>query len=212
MTTFSGVVYLVPFFTVRTDRLKLYHFTNFWSLKNAGPDAILEAGLKAHDPNEDYPMFGGKLRPCVWLTSQTELPVKMQKAAAQEVRITVELSSASKRLISWPRLLRRLRIFNEAGGAASERLPLTSSGFRPNGLFHRALQEWRAGCCEERARIRNPWQAQIRGDSHPVLSGAQSLDSAYEVAAARKVAGHWAYPALGATSSDGSSRGRRGQG
>lgn len=90
----------------------LYHFTDFWSLENAGPDAILKAGLKACDPNKDYPMFGGKLRPCVWFTSQPEFALKRKH---QEVRITVELSRASKRLISWPMLLRRLRSFNEAG-------------------------------------------------------------------------------------------------
>jgi uncharacterized membrane protein YccC len=38
----------------------------------------------------------------------------MQKAA-QEVRIRLELWPASKRLVSWPTLLRKLRIFNEAG-------------------------------------------------------------------------------------------------
>lgn len=91
----------------------LYHFTDLYSLKNAGPDAILAAGLKAHDPNDDYPMFAGKLRPCVWLTSEPELSRFFQRAGAQDVRITVELSAISKRLVSWPKLLQRTKIFEQ---------------------------------------------------------------------------------------------------
>lgn len=91
----------------------LYHFTDFYSLRNAGADAILSYGLKAQDPNGDYPMFAGKLRPCVWFTSQPELPPEFYNAGGKEARITVELSTASKRLVSWPKLLQKLKIFNE---------------------------------------------------------------------------------------------------
>ena len=91
----------------------LYHFTDLWSLHNAGPDAILAAGLKAHDHNGDYPMFAGRLRPCVWFTSEPELSPKFQKAGTQEVRIAVEIPAATKRLVSWPKLLQRTIIYNE---------------------------------------------------------------------------------------------------
>lgn len=95
----------------------LYHFTDFYALENAGPEAILKAGIKAHDPNGDYPMFSGKLRPCVWLTSAPELPEMFYSAGGKECRIAVELSTVSKRLVSWPKLLRKTMIFNETATA-----------------------------------------------------------------------------------------------
>jgi hypothetical protein len=78
----------------------LYHFTNLSSL-----ESILLGGLHAADPNGGFPMFGGSLRPCVWLTSLPE-PENLVNLKPQEVRITVELRSKHKRLISFPELLR----------------------------------------------------------------------------------------------------------
>jgi hypothetical protein len=49
----------------------LYHFTSFYALQNAGPDAILAAGLKPpliprEDANEVQPSG------CVWFTTEAD--------------------------------------------------------------------------------------------------------------------------------------------
>lgn len=81
----------------------LYHFTNRSALD--GPDGILAAGIGAKDASDLYPMMASKLRPCVWLTSEIQPSILF----AREARLTVELSSASKRLVSWPKWLQKHR-------------------------------------------------------------------------------------------------------
>lgn len=94
----------------------LYHFTDFYNLENAGPDAILAHGLKANDPSGQYPIFAGKLRPCVWFTSE---PEANWWERMPECRLTIELSTISKRLVSWPKWLGRVRIYEPETGLRS---------------------------------------------------------------------------------------------
>jgi hypothetical protein len=103
----------------------LYHFTSFFALKNAGPDAILKAGLKAHDQSKNYPWV--PLPACVWLTSDPQPPVLFDRMP--QCRITVELSTASKRLVSWPKWLRRHNYLELVTEAAKQYEPLRGLNF-----------------------------------------------------------------------------------
>jgi len=83
----------------------LYHFTSLYNLENVGPENIMAVGLKAM-PVDYLPehIVGHNLR-CVWLTTNPDHPP--MHSSHREVRITVVIPSHSKRLVYWPKLLRK---------------------------------------------------------------------------------------------------------
>jgi hypothetical protein len=85
----------------------LYHFTSLWSLGNVGPDNILAAGLKAMpaDRNGDYVAAVGHIPDCVWLTANADMADGY--SSFSEARIKLVIQSTDKRLVAWPKYVRR---------------------------------------------------------------------------------------------------------
>jgi hypothetical protein len=81
----------------------LYHFTSLYNLKNVGPENILAFGLKAAPC--DWVDVLGYVDDCVWLTNDPDLPP--QHSSSSEVRITVVIPSADRRLVHLPALMRK---------------------------------------------------------------------------------------------------------
>lgn len=106
-------------------RLELYHFTDFWNLENAGPDAILKAGLKAQDPRKHFPWM--QPRPVVWLTAE----YLWEKAAfwkrAPECRIVVHLPQHTKLLVPFPVLMERSGFEMDDSSPEAQGYPLPPS-------------------------------------------------------------------------------------
>jgi hypothetical protein len=82
----------------------LYHFTSLYNLGNVGPDNIIAVGLKPsaigwegceHAPDS------------VWLTIDPDLPSVGHIASFSEVRVTVVIPSADKRLVRWEKWVRK---------------------------------------------------------------------------------------------------------
>jgi hypothetical protein len=82
--------------------VKLYHFTAFWNLRNVGEDNILAAGLRPGVSTEYWPLDG--IPPCVWLTANGD---DRFFERAPECRITVVIPTRDRRLVSWPKYLRK---------------------------------------------------------------------------------------------------------
>jgi hypothetical protein len=82
----------------------LYHFTSLYNLRNVWPENILAAGLKAM-PVKDWPEKAvGKIKRCVWLTTNSDLP--FQFCSYSEVRIKLVIPSSERRLVH---VLKRVR-------------------------------------------------------------------------------------------------------
>jgi hypothetical protein len=77
----------------------LYHFTDFWFLKNGG--TILQEGLKAGPSDESFPPTN-----VVWLTTS---PVAVWAIRPPECRISVVIPSHDRRLVFWKRWAQKHR-------------------------------------------------------------------------------------------------------
>jgi hypothetical protein len=91
----------------------LYHFTSLYNLHNVGTENIMAVGLKAMPPDDLVEVVGFDFR-CVWLTSNPDHPPN--HSSAREVRITLVVPSNSRKLIYWPKILKK-RIGKERFGA-----------------------------------------------------------------------------------------------
>lgn len=79
----------------------LYHFTDFWFLKNGG--TILEEGLKPTEPLHGTILPSG----VVWFTTEADPVIWWGDGERSECRITVVIPSTDKRLVRWEVWLRK---------------------------------------------------------------------------------------------------------
>lgn len=104
----------------------LYHFTSLAALAGddssvaaATPGSILAAGIlpaKADDYDE---MLRAPLPPCVWLTSDPDMPDDFR--TQHGVRISVVIPSTDRRLVHWPKYIRKQDVgMMEAAMAAAD--------------------------------------------------------------------------------------------
>jgi hypothetical protein len=83
----------------------LYHFTSLYNRRNAGPDAILASGLKPK-ANDYNGMLPAPIPPTVWLTADPDPAIPIM-SSYREVRITLAIPAAERRLVHWFSYLRR---------------------------------------------------------------------------------------------------------
>jgi hypothetical protein len=89
-----------------------YHFTSRAALVGDGgsvaaatPGSVLVAGILPAKSDDYDPVLRSPLPPCVWLTSDPDMPDDF--CTRHGVRISVVIPSTDRRLVHWPKYIRK---------------------------------------------------------------------------------------------------------